>query len=238
MNEASHVEDTSLLTDGYLLGAENPTIPISYVQPKYTSLLLMPKVENSDIRNCVHTDTMKEVLLFLSKLEPETLNALKIEGRVLNRSQWEQLENDHIYRFYMNGRADRADARVQRYFLKYTIPASLQMNEAEVNRLVHTAYSPESSEATIGYRVGFYDAAFLAHLWTNKDILTPNSLIPLLGGCNRFRIGSDTLGQDIHQITQRLRQHITVVDNTIAASATIVPAMGQLSSVSTFQIKN
>lgn len=232
------VDSLSVFTEGFLLTGEKDKIPVSLETPRHTSLVLLPSVDaaHGNIRNCMHTDTVGQLLRFLSQLDKSKLEALKIEGRVLNKDQWERLQNDRLYRFYLFGRADRADSRVQGHILKFLAPADLKVAPAEFDSLIKAGFSPASSSAEIGYGAGYYDAKFLVDLWQD-EFITPNSFMPLFGGCNQFRIGSDSLDQtEINLLKMQLRRNLTDSQNQVVTTTASVATKVDDSTVSSFQI--
>jgi len=168
-------------------------IHFSLEKPKRTSLVVFPTVreDGKKIRTGLHTDRIGNVMEYLRRLSREERQALRIEGRVLDENQWLRLQDDPVYKFFLNGRWERVQRRDQEKVLRLLLPKGLALTHEDVLRLAQLAYSPVTSAATIGYQVGYFSADDMYNFWYRGDN-NANDLKPILGGCNEFSIGSDT----------------------------------------------
>jgi len=168
-------------------------VQFSLEKPKRTSLIVLPTIRwgEKKIRSGLHTDRLRTLMSFLGDLSPTERQALKIEGRVLNRDQWERLQKDAIYQFFLNGREDRTTTSEQDEVVRLLLPKGLSLTHDDVVRLSQLAYSPSSNATTVGYTTGYFSAKDMFRFWGKN--YSSNDFLPILGGCNEFLIGSDTL---------------------------------------------
>lgn len=155
--------------------------------PRNTILVQLPLV-NEKVRLGMHTDSIGTLLKTFrgSAVDnQDLLDQIRIEGRVLTDLQEEQLESFPVYQFYMKGRISRGEQLV--------LPDSIGFTPEKMARLLQEAFSPSSLEGEIGYRTGYFSVGELVDQWLSDGDV--NRLLPILGGVNEFRIGSDTLTQ-------------------------------------------
>lgn len=149
----------------------------------------------------MHTDTLGSLLRFLNGLQWEGITAILIEGRVITPSQWQSLKVHPVYRFYISSRFDRrGDAIV--------VPNNIEINEAEVNALARSPFTPQSLSDVVGFATGFFDVSDILRVW-GGSINSSNFLLPQLGGCNQFFIGSPLLGRlELEALSRRITRHL------------------------------
>jgi len=174
-------------------------IPSSVEAPRYTTTVAFPKIpiEGEDMRLMLgmHTDSILTLLKTLNNL-PD-LDQIKIEGRVLTTKQQSLLVDDPIYNFYLLGRISRASV--------LSFPEDLNIKPEEALSLFEIPFTPSILSDKIGHKNGYFSAKQLVFYWTETGL--PNDLLPILGGINEFRIGSDTLLKErLFQITGQISQ--------------------------------
>lgn len=168
-------------------------IGITLDDPANTALVVLPEVTDHrerplhGIRLSMHTDTILNLLRILHGLD---MPGLKIEGRVINSNQFDHLRSHPTFRFYMQGRMERFDGGNNPEIIALVTPKDLDLAEDEVGRLIALTFSPRSLMDEIRHQVGFYSVQDLLRRWETGA--PGGDFEPLFGGCNEFRIGSDT----------------------------------------------
>lgn len=178
-------------------------VPVLSGEPQNTVLVTLPEVSYNGevlagIRLGMHTDTTGNLLRVLRGL---ACSGLYIEGRVLTPEQQEVLSNHSAYRFYMNTRLNRFRNQDNQEVVALTTPKDLNFSQEEVHSIVGLAFSPAHLMDEVGHSVGFYDVEAL--LEYQQSGATPSDFLPLFGGCNEFRIGSNLLPRGILSVFAR-----------------------------------
>src|ERR1041385_5233623 len=136
----------------------------------------------------MHTDGVSALVRFLDEeLPDDTRRQLVVEGRFFpSPDMIALLDANPTYQFYLQTRGRRLPNTPPG-----KLPEELQTQQATVRRISHAVFSPATLIDTIGHQVAFYNADDLV---TRRRIDPSNRFVPLWGGCNQLRLGSDTLG--------------------------------------------
>lgn len=172
------------MAEAAVITSKKSEAPPSMETPRNTVLVQLPPI-NDRVRLGMHTDSIGTLLKALhraSETNPELLDQLKIEGRILTGTQEAQLESSPIYQFYMRGRVTRE---------QFILPDSLLFAPEKITILLQESFSPSSLKGEVGHKAGYFSARELVDQWLSDGMV--NRLLPVLGGINEFRIGSDTL---------------------------------------------
>jgi len=185
--------------------------------PKSSQVFKLPEisVNGRRVRLGMHMDTAVNFLSFLSTC-PELLD-LKLKGRVITPSQYERLRYHPTHRFYMSGRVVRARDERGADIITLISPRDLQWSAQDVLNAAKNIYSPDSLSPEIGFQVAWYEASDLTGLrFANGGMY--NGILPILGGCNEFEIGSDRLSPaQLEQFSWRLGQYLYDMDIDLQA---------------------
>jgi hypothetical protein len=197
--------------------------------PSNTIIVSLPDiiVRGERIRLGMHTDSILTLLKTLDTL-PDT-DQLKVEGRVLNSNQKESLLEDPIYKFYLSGRMTRVLGSKDDVFV---LPRDINLDSKEISSLLHTPFTPSILSQKIGYKVGYFSAREMINFWLSTCII--NNFLPVIGGINEFKIGSETLSQDrLSQIRQQIVNAFIQQENSVSRSPI---NRAQLNGFQTFNI--
>lgn len=150
----------------------------------------------------MHTDTIGSMCNQLWRLKETTQENLYIEGRVLSYDQEYKLFSDPMFKFFWSGRAQRIEEKNQRAVLKLILPQDLDVSDNDLRKYAHMNFSPSSLADKLGYKTGWFQSSLLLSSASMESKLQ-NSLMYMLGGCNQFRIGSDTLSPAMLQLVRQ-----------------------------------
>lgn len=192
-----------------------PEESFSKEKPSHTLVVTLPRVYGIDedidtpvpgktheVLLGMHTDMLNAFYYSLKGLKTTTQDKLFIEGRVLNRAQRTELYDDPIFDFFWSGRRYRAGESYQRdQVMKYVFPLNTKITEAQVRKYAGMNFSPTTLAEKIGYKVGWFNARQIVNSPAFEDY-DSNSLAPMLGACNEFRIGSSTMTPGLLKMVQ------------------------------------
>jgi len=233
-------KDRKIFTNNYfLIGEPKSEIPYQLIPPKETSLVVLPTVkgEVQKVRYGMHTDKIGDLFRFLSSLRygDIKLKDLMIEGRVLDYKQWERLQYDKQYRFFLEGRSDRADSITQADTIRFFFPKGMKLTFEDVKRLLSLSYSPATSSDSNTIKDGYVSADFLLKAY-ERDYHT-NSFLPLWGGCNEFHIGSDVLTPlQLKTLSLRMRKDFGACEAEIAKDTASISPEALQAAYDTFEV--
>jgi len=190
-----------------------PEKKFEFESPQFTVTVQLPKVAEQDydfhkdryVRKEVllgmHTDMLKSFHDTLESLKPKTKEKLYIQGRILTDSQRRELYDNPMFEFFWSGRSYRTDERDQRMVLSYMLPANTKITEKDVRTYAHLNFAPDSLVDKIGYKVGWFNVEKLLKDPAYQD-LGSNYLRELLGACNQFKIGADSISPGLLKLVQ------------------------------------
>lgn len=170
--------------------------------PSHVKTVALPDiyVEDKRIRLGMHTDSVMTLLRTLENL-PD-LDKIKIEGRILTPAQESELMDDPVYNFYLSGRMVRATGQKEDIFV---LPKENQLNQGEVATLLQTPFTPSVLSEKIGFKVGYFSAKQMIADYNSS--FSPNDFLPIIGGINEFKIGSDVLSDNrLIEITEEIKR--------------------------------
>lgn len=200
-----------MLTEVLRKTSTSREIEYSPEKPKRTALVTFPQIDVSGAKTRLgmHTDNMRVVLGFLYFL-PEA-DQLKIEGRVISDEQLSILNNNRVYRFFMHSRMVRSRHTEREDVLAIMVPNDVDLGQKEVVAVSQLPFSPSDLADDIGFETGFYDVSSMVSKWKRDGRVS--EFIPLFGGVNEFRIGSDTLTQEeLERIRRMINRRLEEVN--------------------------
>lgn len=212
-------------------------------QPRHTVLVTLPMVEiNNDedtsrkgaIKLAMHTDNLQILLRTLSTL-PQ-LPLLKIEGRVISYQQIEELKQHPVYRFYMEGRIQRATISNRADAFVYLLPRNLRLDPLEAASFLELPFSPSTLSSDLGFKTGYYSAEHLVMRWKNGQA-TVNDFLPQFGGINEFSVGSEVLSlQELGEVASRISEAIQSAQGGLLSTASVsLNSLISMSQASSYQ---
>lgn len=219
-----------MVTEVPLASRVNPELQVSHETPANTAKVILPTLFGGRIRLGLHTDTTLSLLGIFHSLEGFSNASLKVEGRILTPDQSLLLNSNPVYNFFMRGRLVRVQGPYQEPDLTFIMPRDIDLGEDQARSMLGQSFSPSTLSRKLGYRIGFYDVSKLR--WTQGEV-TLSQLLDLFGGCNEFRIGSDTLSTaDLEAISDQIWRRLAEMD-----SETAIVQGSLLKNSQTFKIK-
>ncbi len=182
---------------------------IRFDEPNFTELVQLPKVVESmdtfwdkhDILLGMHTDMLGALVDALGSFRDQTRENLYIQGRVLTDDQNWKLRSSPLWSFFWEGRAYRAEGYNQRAVARYIFPKDTRLTEEDVRKYEKMVFSPETTQKKLRHKVGWFNAQSILDS-PSYSRYGPNSLQSILGACNQFKVGSDTLSPRILQLVR------------------------------------
>ena len=224
-------------------------VPFSPERPRNVERVVLPEVEipviGQSVRLAMHTDNITGVLNFLRSLPASELSSLQVEGRVLTDEQFARLTQHPAYRFFMSGRLQRVADSAQTEILAYVLPRDFDISTEEARRLIALPFSPSTLARDLNYQTGWRCAEGLVQSWLESG--NPNTFIPMLGACNEFNIGSDTLSsQRLEEIAAAIQLHLAeqqlwvsrTLSTPLARFSTTIPLSNPFPKSSILEFKN
>ncbi len=187
----------------------NPTFTAE--QPLRSALVTLPIIElqNRQIRLGMHTDTLTNLMRTLASRSD--LPNLLIQVRILTPDQWIKLSSHPACRFFMNGRLARIQQQNQEEVISCLVPNDINLTADQASDLLELPFSPETLTDELGFEYGFCRASLLQKIWL--DTGNVNNLLPYLGGCNEFLIGSNQLNpEQLRQIADNISVRLKAQD--------------------------
>jgi hypothetical protein len=142
-------------------------------------------------RASMHTDMMGVFARTLEDLKPEIRKNLLIEGRLIDKKTWDDLNEHPAYDFFISRRECRGDGSESRDTIRILMPKNSKVTEKQVRNYIKLDFKPNSLSKKFGFRTAWYPASFIMR--KARDEFSFNSLAPFLGAVNQFRIGSNDL---------------------------------------------
>lgn len=169
---------------------------IQYEKPPVNMTVKLPLSKytyNGDkyFRYGMHTDMLGIFVQTLRKLRPEISGQLLVQARVIDEESWERLMDHPAYEFFYYRREGRLNTRDRKEVARILMPRSSNITAKQVKKYLNLEFTPESLKKQIGFGVGWYEADFLKR--KSDDERDFDSLGPLLGAVNEFKIGSNSL---------------------------------------------
>lgn len=170
----------------------------------------------------LHTDMLRCLLETLGDMSPKMRQGLYIQTRIPTKEQVETLLNHPVYDFFISARYFRIDQKLQQKAfrrmnqalkgnpqhesdnlpkLEVILPKRSPLTDEEIRKYARMEFSPETPLKKLEkMRVGWVQSNWLTQFYyqddedeDGDDIIDANSFLPLLGGCNKFNIGSNTM---------------------------------------------
>lgn len=184
---------------------------VKFVEPTYTEVIRLPKVveveetwagnEKRDILLGMHTDMLGAMVRAIASFSDKTRDGLYIQGRVMTASQAEALYESPVWEFFWKGRAYRMKDYMQKYVARYILPKDTHLTDEDIKTYEKMTLSPETTKKKLKHKVGWYNAASIMNSPRYQQY-SQNTLTSILGACNEFKVGSDTLSPRILQLVR------------------------------------
>lgn len=141
----------------------------------------------------MHTDMLLSLCRTMEQMQPETLEKMFIEGRLLTLEQWTELEQSKPYRFFYNRRFGRtAKAAKDEGVLDLVLPLNHELADEEIEKLGLMELTVHSlSDTVIPFKTGWIPMAYLLEQYHISK--NPNVLLPFIGAVNKFTLGTTEL---------------------------------------------
>ena len=205
-----------LPTEQYLLSPELPPRHIAQVTPKMT-------LDGSVINSALHTDNLGRLMRLLLNSENAS-SQIQIRVRLLTPKTWKEIQADPLFKLFLGGRYERVkyiDNNQKEIVDKgFITPRGVSFTAHQIKEYLSKGQRPETlaEEKQFDYQVGFIPVDELKKIYLER---TANGLMPFLGGCTTFEIGSDTLTREqLLEISQRIGMGLSEGDLSLISLST------------------
>lgn len=243
-----HLERVILIEDPTeLVTGENPAVLLE--RPKLVVQINLPLTEYADwkVRYSLHTDMLLNFLKALRAMTERVQKDLYIQARMPTKQQYEKLENSVVYNFFTKTMYHRraltetqrrvvgkiSNPQDKKNLLEMLVPKGLLHSEADAMEYKNMDFTPETIiKGLEDIRVVWFQAQWLVKLWKHyagaAEVHSPNALLPLLGGVNKFNIGSNNLpGGMLITAGTRIRKNFEVEAEKKHQSGFIGPVLDE-----------
>lgn len=176
-------------------------------RPRQVQVFSLPEitVNGRKIRLGMHTDTIINFIKFL-RSSPKAVD-LEIEVRKISSDQYERLQKNPLYRFYLSSRIQRVRFNeIDEEVIGLVFPGNIGFSLRDAIDQIKKPFTPRSLADDYGFKSTWLTSRYLIGL---SETQTPNALLPLLGGCNEFYIGSNSLKpEELKELASEMQKYL------------------------------